>query len=294
MGAGDRPRGRTAADAGAPGRRRRRRWLRHRASWSSGSTPTSTFASATRWPHAKRSSRERTREQREPHRPHVRDPLPGPHRVDPSGRRSWTPIRRSAASGSCSPITRAPSTRPSSPPRESTPEDYIAQLTAPLTETAVGFKLPMSSIRANPDALELLEPEDLRVVRLSRLNLLALFVSRRLLASTRVPQSTRGDYGDATVVLDPKQCLSVFRRTEEHERYLDGIAAGKPVFRITYEELATGQRLDRDPELSGCRADRAALAVQPHTQPSPGGDGRELVGGRGRPSRLPLREVPRG
>ena len=126
---------------------------------------------------------------------------------------------------------------------ESTPEDYIAQLTAPLTETAVGFKLPMSSIRANPDALELLEPGDLRVVRLCRLNLLALFVSRRLLASTRVPQSTRGDYGDATVVLDPKQCLSVFRRTEEHERYLDGIAAGKPVFRITYEELATGERL---------------------------------------------------
>ena len=107
----------------------------------------------------------------------------------------------------------------------------------------MGFKLPMSSIRANPDALELLEPGDLRVVRLCRLNLLALFVSRRLLASTRVPQSTRGDYGDATVVLDPKQCLSVFRRTEEHERYLDGIAAGKPVFRITYEELATGQRL---------------------------------------------------
>jgi hypothetical protein len=125
----------------------------------------------------------------------------------------------------------------------SDPHDYVAHLTAPLTETAVGFKLPMSSIRANPDALELLEPGDLRVVRLCRLNLLALFVSRRLLASTRVPQSTRGDYGDATVVLDPKQCLSVFRRTEEHERYLDGIAAGKPVFRITYEELATGQRL---------------------------------------------------
>ena len=70
---------------------------------------------------------------------------------------------------------------------ESTPEDYIAQLTAPLTETAVGFKLPMSSIRANPDALELLEPGDLRVVRLCRLNLLALFVSRRLLASTQFP-----------------------------------------------------------------------------------------------------------
>ncbi len=126
---------------------------------------------------------------------------------------------------------------------QSDPQDYVDHLTAPLTESAVGFKLPLSSIRAHPDALGLLEPRDLRMVRLCRLNLLALFVSRRLLASTRVPQSTRGDYGDATVVLDPKQCLAVFRRTEEHERYLDEIAAGKPVFRITYEELVTGRRL---------------------------------------------------
>lgn len=125
----------------------------------------------------------------------------------------------------------------------SDPEDYLTHLTAPLTESAVGFKLPMSSIRAHPDVLGLLESPALRMVRLSRRNLLALFVSRRLLASTRVPQSTRGDYGDATVVLDPKQCLAVFRRMEEHERYLDGIAAGKPLFRISYEELVTGQPL---------------------------------------------------
>lgn len=125
----------------------------------------------------------------------------------------------------------------------SDPQDYVAHLTAPLTESAVGFKLPLSSIRAHPDVLGLLEPQDLRMVRLCRINLLALFVSRRLLATTRVPQSTRGDYGDATVVLDPKQCLAVFRRTEEHERHLDEIAAGKPVFRITYEELVTGRRL---------------------------------------------------
>jgi len=127
---------------------------------------------------------------------------------------------------------------------QSDPRDYVAQLTSPLTETAVGFKLPLSSIRAHPDSLGLLEPPDLRMVRLGRLNLLALFVSRRLLASTRVPQSTRGDYGDATVVLDPKQCLAVFRRMEEHERYLDELTDGKPVFRITYEELVKGQRLD--------------------------------------------------
>jgi hypothetical protein len=121
--------------------------------------------------------------------------------------------------------------------------EYVAGVTAPVTEGAVGFKLPMGSIQAHPDALRLLEPPDLRVVRLSRLNLLALFVSRRLLASTRDSQSTRGEYGDATVALDPNKCLSMFERTEQHERYLDELAGDKRVFRITYEELAGGERL---------------------------------------------------
>jgi hypothetical protein len=120
--------------------------------------------------------------------------------------------------------------------------EYVAELTAPVTEPAVGFKLPLGSIQAHPDALRLVETNDLRVVRLSRLNLLALFVSRRLLASTRDSES-RGDYGGATVALDPKQCLAMFRRTEEHERYLDELAGDKPTFRITYEEVAAGERL---------------------------------------------------
>lgn len=124
------------------------------------------------------------------------------------------------------------------------PVEYVAQLTDPLTEQAVGFKLPLNSIRAHPESVRLLEPDELRIIRLRRLNLLALFASRRLLATTRVSRSTRGDYGDTTVTLDPKQCLAVFRRSEEHDRYLDELADGKPVFEITYEDLAAGLRLD--------------------------------------------------
>lgn len=124
------------------------------------------------------------------------------------------------------------------------PVEYVAQLTAPLHERAVGFKLPLNSIRAHPEALRVVEDDGVRVVRLRRLNLLALLASRRLLATTRVPQSTHGDYGDATVVIDPQQALSVFKLTDEHERYLDGLADGKPVFQITYEDLAAGRSLD--------------------------------------------------
>jgi len=124
------------------------------------------------------------------------------------------------------------------------PAEYIAQLIAPLTQTAVGFKLPLNSIRAHPEALGLLEDNDLRIVRLRRLNLLAVFASRRLLAATRVSRSTKGDYCDTTVRLDPKQCLTVFKRMEEHERYLDGLAEDKPVFDIAYEDLAVGTNLD--------------------------------------------------
>jgi len=124
------------------------------------------------------------------------------------------------------------------------PVDYVAQLTAPLTERAIGFKLPLNSIRAHPEALRVLEGDQMRIVRLRRLNLLALLASRRLLASTRVPQSTHGDYGDATVEIDPKQALAVFRLSDDHERYLDELADGRPVFQITYEDLAAGRDLD--------------------------------------------------
>lgn len=131
------------------------------------------------------------------------------------------------------------------------PVDYVAQLTAPLAERAVGFKLPLNSIRAHPDALRVLEGNEMRIVRLRRLNLLALLASRRLLATTRVPQSTHGDYGDATVAIDPIKALAVFRLTDEHERYLDGLADGRPVFPITYEDLATGGRLDEIQDFLG-------------------------------------------
>jgi hypothetical protein len=128
------------------------------------------------------------------------------------------------------------------------PLAYLADVTAEATQKAVGFKLPTNSLRAFPDARVVLDNHGLKVIRLTRRNLLALLVSRRLLAATGVPQSTHGSYGDARITLEPERCLTAFRHMEADERRLDALGAGHATFRLTYEELAAGERLD---ELQG-------------------------------------------
>jgi hypothetical protein len=124
------------------------------------------------------------------------------------------------------------------------PRAYIAELTAGVDANAIGFKLPNNSLRAFPQAASVLEGPDLKIVRLSRRNLLALLVSRRMLATTRVPQSTHGSYGDARVRIEPQRCVSAFKHMEADERALDELADGHEVFRLSYEELVAGRRLD--------------------------------------------------
>lgn len=122
---------------------------------------------------------------------------------------------------------------------------YLDELMGARRERAVGFKLPMNSIRAHPAAAELVSrASDLLVIRLSRRNLLAQLVSRRLQAATRVSHSINGTYGDATVEIDPRRAINALERMEADEVELDGYALGKPAFRIMYEELAAGEKLD--------------------------------------------------
>lgn len=124
------------------------------------------------------------------------------------------------------------------------PDEYLSELTAGVDARAVGFKLPNNSLRAFPRADSVFAHPDLKVVRLSRRNLLALLVSRRMLAATGVPQSTHGSYGDARVHIEPQRCLTAFRHMEADERRLDELAAGHEIFRLTYEELVAGRRLE--------------------------------------------------
>jgi hypothetical protein len=131
------------------------------------------------------------------------------------------------------------------------PVEYVAQLTSGLDEQAVGFKLPMGSIRACPGSLRVLDDPGLRIIRLTRGNKLSILVSRRLLATTRVPQSTHGSYGEATVRLDPRQCVRALAKIEEHDAYLDELADGHPTLHVTYEDLVARRDLDRLQEFVG-------------------------------------------
>jgi hypothetical protein len=124
------------------------------------------------------------------------------------------------------------------------PAAFLDEILAPGSERAAGFKLPMNSIVGTPGVAEVIRADrSMAVIRLSRRNRLAQLVSRRLFAATGVSQSIFGDYGDATVRIDPREAAAAFREMESDEARLDAIAAGSETFRIDYEELAEERRL---------------------------------------------------
>jgi hypothetical protein len=122
---------------------------------------------------------------------------------------------------------------------------YLRELFGRRRERAVGFKLPMNSIRDHPESSELVRADtEMRVIRLSRRNRLAQLVSRRLQATTRVSHSIQGGYGDTTVEIEPRRALNALERMEADEADLDDRARGRETFRIAYEELAEEERLE--------------------------------------------------
>jgi len=125
------------------------------------------------------------------------------------------------------------------------PAAYLEHLFRESDCQAVGFKLPPNSIKARPRSAELVDEDlEMRVIRLSRGNLLAQLVSRSLQRATRVSQSLHGSYGDTTVRIDPDWALRTLERMEVNERDLDALAEGHPCHRILYEELGDQSRLE--------------------------------------------------
>jgi len=122
---------------------------------------------------------------------------------------------------------------------------YLEHLVGTCGFPVVGFKLPMNSIKAHPESARLVAGDHaMRVIRLSRANLLAQLISQRLQHATRISHSLQGGYAGATVHIDVGWALHALERMEEHERALDELADSHPCYRILYEELGGRERIE--------------------------------------------------
>jgi LPS sulfotransferase NodH len=132
------------------------------------------------------------------------------------------------------------------PPREAfafsgfdDPQEYLDDLASRSTEPAFGFKLPLSSISAYPDAVKTLD--GLRIIRLTRENVVAQHLSGILAFKTgRWKQHTGTEsYGDVRHRPKPKKLLQALEALEERERRVDRLARGHPTIALTYERLTS-------------------------------------------------------
>ncbi len=124
------------------------------------------------------------------------------------------------------------------------PKRFLDRMLTATDQRAIGFKLPLESIRLTPDAGRLVrEDTAMAAIRLSRGNRLAQIVSRQMLTATGVSQSIFGNYGETTVRLEPRGCLAALDRIEVDEAALDELCLDHPTFRIDYEELGEEERL---------------------------------------------------
>jgi hypothetical protein len=124
------------------------------------------------------------------------------------------------------------------------PVSYWEELTAGLETRLVGLKLPWSSIEAHPAALELIEDPAIDIVRLTRRDPVAQYVSARLALESGIWHSIQGTYEERTITVDPDRCLSALDRISREESQLEELCHDRRVLRLTYEELVAGERID--------------------------------------------------
>jgi LPS sulfotransferase NodH len=142
------------------------------------------------------------------------------------------------------------------------PRLYVEQLASGCDAAAFGFKLPHSSIEAHPNAVSLLDDAELRVIRLTRENLLAQHVSGILAFRTGVWKQGGGEesYGAVTHRVNTARCKRALANLEAREEEMDRLAEGHPMMWLTYEELVAGSRIDEAQRFCG---------VQPRSLSSP-------------------------
>jgi len=123
------------------------------------------------------------------------------------------------------------------------PMSYWNELTEGLDTPIIGLKLPGSSIKAHPDAVELIADPEVEIIRLSRRNRLAQYVSVWLAMESGVWHSTQGAYGTRKIKVDVDECLSGLDHIATQEAELDDFTRGHRVFELSYEELTAGERI---------------------------------------------------
>jgi LPS sulfotransferase NodH len=124
------------------------------------------------------------------------------------------------------------------------PTSYWGELTAKLDTPVSGLKLPWSSIEAHPDALRLIADPAVDIIRLTRRDRVAQYVSAWLALESGVWHSTQGAYRTRRIKVDPAKCLEALDRISEQEDRLDELAHDHRVFQMTYEELVGRHRID--------------------------------------------------
>jgi LPS sulfotransferase NodH len=123
------------------------------------------------------------------------------------------------------------------------PRLYLSELLSGCDEAATGFKLPLSSIQAHPNAVTILDDVDLRAIRLTRENLLAQHISGVLAFKTdiwRQQGTSEESYQGMTHRVNPAKCRRALVNLEGREQEMDRLAEGHPTIRLTYEQLVAG------------------------------------------------------
>jgi hypothetical protein len=124
------------------------------------------------------------------------------------------------------------------------PLDYWRQLMEAVDSPVTGLKLPGSSIKAHPEAAELIADPQVDIIRLTRRNRLAQYVSLWLALESGVWHSTQGAYGTGKIRVNVSDCRSALDQIGEQESDLDALARGHRVFPMSYEDLTEGHRID--------------------------------------------------
>jgi hypothetical protein len=140
--------------------------------------------------------------------------------------------------------------------------EYLDSLAAEAGTPVMGFKHMWPGLYAWAQTLDLFHDPAMKIIRLRRLNLLALHVSTLFVTASGVGHSTQGEYTVDQVHVDIDACFADLHNCYFVDRILDELSRHNPLAHISYEHLV-------DNEQEVMRGLQAFLGVEPLTLESP-------------------------